>query len=91
MDRTMRAPGQVERMINDNPLLTAGLAATLGAAAGLMLPPTQTEDQFVGASRDRLIGKAQQAASDAVDKVQSVAQEVQHTAGREAQAQGLTV
>jgi len=91
MDRTTRAPGQIQRMIEENPLMTAALAATLGAATGLMLPPTQTEDQFVGASRDRVMGKAQQAASDAVDKVQSVAQEVQHTANREAQAQGLTV
>jgi len=91
VDRTTRAPGQIQRMINENPIMTAALAATLGAATGLMLPPTQTEDQFVGASRDRVMGKAQQAASDAVDKVQSVAQEVQHTANREAQAQGLTV
>jgi ElaB/YqjD/DUF883 family membrane-anchored ribosome-binding protein len=91
MDRTARAPGQIQRMVNDNPLMTAALAASLGAAAGLMLPPTQTEDQLVGATRDRMMGRAQRAASQAVDKVQSVAQEVQHTAGREAQARGLTV
>lgn len=91
IDRTTRAPGQIQRMIEDNPLLTAALAATVGAAAGLALPPTQTEDQLVGRSRDQMMGKAQQAASQAVDKVQSVAQEVQHTATREAQAQGLTV
>ena len=91
MDRTARAPGRIQRMVNDNPLMTAALAASLGAAAGLMLPPTQKEDQLVGATRDQLMGKAQQAASQAVDKVESVAQEVQHTASREAQARGLTV
>jgi len=91
VDRTMRAPGQIQRMINENPLLTAALAATVGAAAGLALPPTQTEDQLVGKSRDQMMGKAQRAASDAIDKVQGIADEVQHTATREAQAQGLTV
>ena len=91
MDRTMRAPGQIQRMIEDNPLMTAALAASVGAAVGLALPPTQSEDQLVGQSRDKVMGKAQQATNDAIDKVQTIAEEVQHTAGREAQAQGLTV
>ena len=67
------------------------LRTALGGAVGLALPSTRTEDQLVGATRDRFMGRAQHMTSQAVDKVQSVAQEVQTTASKEARTQGLTV
>lgn len=91
MDRTTRAPGQVQQMMEENPIMTAALAAALGGAVGLAMPSTSTEDQLIGASRDRVMGRAQRMTSEAMDKVQNVAQEVQATATNEARSQGLTV
>jgi ElaB/YqjD/DUF883 family membrane-anchored ribosome-binding protein len=91
MERTTRAPGQIQQMMEENPLLTGALAAVLGGAVGLALPSTRTEDQLVGATRDRAMGRAQDMTSEAMDKVQNVAKEVQTTASKEAQNQGLTV
>jgi len=91
MDRTTQAPGQIQSMIEENPLLTAALAAAVGGAVGLAMPSTRTEDQLIGASRDRVMGRAQQMTSDAMDKVQNIAQEVQTTATEQAKSQGLTV
>ena len=91
MDRTAQAPGQVQRMVEDSPFMAAALAASVGAAVGLVLPTTQTENQMMGSTRDRVMGRAQQFTDDTIEKVSSVAQEVQTTASKEARTQGLTV
>ncbi len=91
VDRASRAPGQIQRMIEENPLMAAALAASVGAAVGLALPPTRAEDRLVGSSRDRAMGRAEEATREAIDKVQSVADEVQTTAAKESRSQGLTV
>jgi len=91
MERTSQAPGQIQSMMEDNPMLTAALAAALGGAVGLALPATRTEDQLLGTSRDRVMGRAQQMTSETMDKVQNVAQEVKTTATEQARSQGLTV
>jgi len=91
MERTTRAPGQIQHMMEENPIMTAALAAALGGAVGLALPSTATEDHLAGTTRDRVMGRAQHMTSEAMDKVQNVAQEVQATATNEARSQGLTV
>jgi hypothetical protein len=91
MDYTTQAPGQLQRMIEENPLMTAALAASLGAAVGLALPRTQSEDQIMGSTRDRVMGQAKDVTSQTMDKVQGLAQEVQTTVSEQAKAQGLTV
>ena len=91
MYRTQRAPGQLQRMIEENPLVTAAVAASLGAAVGLWLPTTQTENQLMGTASDRAMGKVQQVASETIEKVEEVAQEVGSTAREEARSKGLTV
>jgi len=90
-DRTVRAPGQLQRMMEENPLLTAALAVSLGGVVGLALPSTHAEDQLLGSTRDQVMGRASQMTSDAMDKVQNVAQEVHTTVTQEARTQGLTV
>lgn len=91
MQGTQRAPGQIQRMVNQNPLTTAAVAAAVGAAVGLWLPPTQVESQIMGKAHDQAMDKVQQVASDTMDKVEGVAQEVRSTAREEARSQGLTV
>jgi ElaB/YqjD/DUF883 family membrane-anchored ribosome-binding protein len=91
MDQTQRAPGQIQRMIQDRPLTAAAVAASLGAAVGLWLPPTQAENRLMGAAHEQVMSRAQDIASETMDKVQDVAQEVRTTVKEEAQAKGLTV
>ena len=91
MDQTRQAPGQLQEMMAGSPLMTAALAATVGAAVGLALPATETESRVIGPMRDRVMGRAQEVTDDTIEKVSSVAQEVQSTVTREARSQGLTV
>lgn len=91
MHRTQRAPGQLQRMMEERPLMTAAVAASLGAAVGLWLPTTQTENQLMGKAHDQAMGKVQKVASDTMEKVEDVAQEVRSTVRDEARSKGLTV
>ena len=91
MDQTQRAPGQLQRLVQERPLTAAAVAASLGAAVGLWLPPTQLENQMMGAANAQVMGRAQEVASETMEKVQDVAQEVRTTVKEEAQAKGLTV
>ena len=91
MHRTQHAPGQIQRMIEERPLTAAAIAASLGAAVGLWLPTTQAENQLMGKAHDQAMDKVQQVASDTIDKVEDVAQEVRSTAREEARSKGLTV
>ncbi len=58
MDQTKRAPGQLQQMIEENPLITAALAATLGGVIGLALPSTQVENQLMGSARSQVMDRA---------------------------------
>jgi ElaB/YqjD/DUF883 family membrane-anchored ribosome-binding protein len=91
LDQTQRAPGQLQRLIQERPLTAAAVAASLGAAVGLWLPPTQVENQMMGAANAKVVGRAQEVASETMEKVQDVAQEVRTTVKEEVQAKGLTV
>jgi ElaB/YqjD/DUF883 family membrane-anchored ribosome-binding protein len=91
MHRTQRAPGQLQRMIEERPLMTAAVAASLGAVAALWLPTTQVEHQIMGQASDQAMGKVQEVASDTIEKVEDVAQEVRSTVREEARSKGLTV
>jgi ElaB/YqjD/DUF883 family membrane-anchored ribosome-binding protein len=91
MHRTQRAPGQLQRMIEERPLTAAAVAASLGAAVGLWLPTTQVEQGLMGPVHDQAMDRVQQVANDTIDKVGSVAQEVRSTVKEEARSQGLTV
>jgi len=91
MDQTQRAPGQVQRLIQERPLTAAAVAASLGAAVGLWLPSTQVENQLMGSASEQVMSRAQDMASETMEKVQDVAQEVRTTVKEEVQAKGLTV
>jgi len=89
-DQGQWAGRRARRMVQDNPLMAGALAVTVGSAVGLLLPETRTEDEVLGKARDSLVGQAQAATQDTVEKVQRVAGEVQSTAQKEAREQGLT-
>jgi len=84
-----RVTNGLERLFNDKPLVVGAMAVGVGAFIGLMLPETQQERQLLGEARDQLVGKVQDVASQTMDKVGQVADEVQSTVKREAEDKGL--
>jgi ElaB/YqjD/DUF883 family membrane-anchored ribosome-binding protein len=66
-----RARSGLERMMEENPLAVAAGAAIFGLALGLLLPETERENQMLGATRDRLVDRA----GDAAERVKEAAAE----------------
>ena len=88
--QAQQAQGQLQRVLNDNPLAVGAVALGLGAAIGLAAPRTQQESQLMGQARDRLLDTAQSVVQETQQKVQRVAEEAQSAAKQEAQRQNLT-
>lgn len=89
-DQLHQFKSQFDRLLQENPLTVAAVALSLGAAAGLAVPGTPQENQWLGETRDQLVDKAQAAAQDTMQKVQQVAGKAQDAAEQEAKQQGLT-
>lgn len=87
--RAQRAAGGFQQLLQEQPLAVGAAAAAVGLAIGLAVPETPQENQFFGPARDNLVDQAQQAAQQAAEKVQTVAQEAVSAAKDEAQNQGL--
>lgn len=89
-----RVRGEFDHLLQENPLGVATVALGLGAVAGLMVPETRQENQWMGEKRDEMLDQAQDRArdmaQDTVEKVQQVAGKAQDAAKQEAQQQGLT-
>ena len=74
--QSRRVEQRFNEAMRDNPLAIGAVALALGAAVGLAIPQTRKEDEWMGEARDSLVDKAQSVASEAIDKVQEVAQKV---------------
>jgi Protein of unknown function (DUF3618) len=99
-EQAARAQGFLGRQLEENPLAVGAVAVVLGAALGAAIGTTPREDRFFGEARDRLMGRAQEATQETLEKVGRVADEVKgsveratdevtSTAQREARAQAL--
>ncbi len=84
-----RVTNGLERLFNDKPLVVGALAIGAGAFIGLMLPETRQEKELLGGARDQLVGKVQEVASETMEKVGQVTEQVQNTVRREAEDKGL--
>ena len=74
-------------LVSDQPLLAAAIGVAIGAALASLLPPTETEDEFMGEASDQMKGTAGQVGSDVLESAKSVASKVAdsaQTAAREA-------
>ena len=60
-----------ERLMQDNPLALGAAAFAVGAAIGMALPETEVERNVLGGPAGTAIDRAQQAASDAVQHLQT--------------------
>ena len=63
-------------VLRENPLAVGAVAVAAGTAVGLALPSTRFENEYVGEASERLVDKAQEVAREAIDKVQSAAQQM---------------
>jgi gas vesicle protein len=91
--RARRAGREVRHLSEENPLAAGAVALALGFAAGMLVPETSREHRMMGPARDRMVNRAQAAASDTMEKVgrvaEKTAEEARETAEREAEKQGL--
>jgi Protein of unknown function (DUF3618) len=74
----------------DQPLVLAGIGLAVGAAAGALLPRTQTEDQLMGDVSDELKEQTKEFAGEQLQKAQKVGERAYDAAEREAERQGLS-
>jgi Protein of unknown function (DUF3618) len=72
---------QLQRMVYENPLIVGAVALLLGAAFGLAVPKTETEDELMGEARDNMVDRARDMARDVAGQVQSAAGSVADAAG----------
>jgi hypothetical protein len=63
------------RVVQENPLAVGAIAMAVGAAVGMALPATKPEREYMGQARDSLIGRAENVASDAMNKVEESARQ----------------
>lgn len=93
-----RAGYKSKEMVEENPLVTAGILFAVGAAIGFLIPQTRKEDEWMGETRDELMEQARYRGRDTMDRAREVARETgkaaaetaKETAKEEAHKQGLT-
>jgi ElaB/YqjD/DUF883 family membrane-anchored ribosome-binding protein len=61
------------RVVQENPLAVGAIALAVGAAIGMALPTTRPEHEIMGQARDSLIGRAESAASEAMNQASASA------------------
>jgi len=64
-----RARGQIDHVIEEQPLVLGAVGLAVGAVLGASLPRTRQEDEWLGGTRDRVLDGARQAAREQVDAV----------------------
>jgi uncharacterized protein YjbJ (UPF0337 family) len=74
--QAQRVEDRFKVAMRESPLAIGAVALALGAAAGLAIPQTRKENEWMGEARDTLVDKAQSVAHDTIEQVQQVAQKV---------------
>jgi hypothetical protein len=72
------------------PLVIGGIALALGAAAALLLPATDREDELMGEARERFKDKAEDVGRQVLEKGKQVARTAAGVLHEEVREQGLT-
>ncbi|MGH6919784.1 MAG: hypothetical protein ACREJ0_19015, partial [Geminicoccaceae bacterium] len=85
-----RAKRGMLRSLDEQPLVLGAIGLAIGAALGAALPPTETEDELMGETRDKALRRATKAGREQAEKVRDAAGAVASAAREEAGRQGLT-
>jgi gas vesicle protein len=83
---TRRAQNSFDRVLRENPLALGAAATIVGAAIGMTMPSTDVENEWMGETRDSVVDRAREMASEAAEKVQSTAEQVKDAASRAVEA-----
>jgi hypothetical protein len=75
-DSATQVSNRFSEILRDNPLAVGAVAIAAGAEVGLVLPSTTVEKEYIGETGGMLVDKAGQVARDAVDRVQSAAEQM---------------
>jgi len=70
-----RATQNVMQIVNEQPLLLGALGLAVGAAIGAAAPPTETEDRWMGETRDDALRRAKAAGEDALHRAREAGEE----------------
>lgn len=91
--QVQRVEDRFQQTLRENPLAVGAVAFALGTAVGFAVPETRREHELMGAARDNLVDKVQNAVQDTMEKVQQVAgevmEDVQATTQEAAKERGL--
>jgi ElaB/YqjD/DUF883 family membrane-anchored ribosome-binding protein len=82
--RAGNAITQAAQLIQDQPLIAAGLGIAIGAALGAALPPTEIENRLIGERADDIKARAREAAAEQVEKARKVAERTYDVAKEDA-------
>jgi Protein of unknown function (DUF3618) len=85
-----RARQGMLRSFEEQPLVLGAIGLAIGAALGAALPPTETEDELMGETRDKALRRATRAGREQAGKLREAASAVAAAARDEADRQGLT-
>jgi Protein of unknown function (DUF3618) len=88
-EQTVRAQSFLQRQLQDNPLLVGAVAVAIGGALASTVRSTPREDQLLGETRDRLMGRAADLTRETMDKVGRVVGEAQTAAKETAREESL--
>jgi hypothetical protein len=72
-DTARGAGAGLGRLVEEQPLVLAGLGLAIGAALGAVLPATRAENRLVGGASDEVKGRVRALAADGLEAAQSVA------------------
>ena len=77
LDRASESAGRIANQVTDtferHPLLIGAIGLMAGALIAALLPPSRTEDELFGPTRDELWNKAEEAGQETVSRVRDVA------------------
>jgi ElaB/YqjD/DUF883 family membrane-anchored ribosome-binding protein len=89
--RTARqAKEKAQSLVEEQPLLVAGIGIAIGAALAAILPPTKAEDEFMGEASDSVKDTLAEVAAEQYQKAKDVAGTVAERAKSVAEEEGLT-
>jgi len=72
-----------DHYVEEKPLAVAAAAMAVGAVVGLALPSTNYEGRMMGEARENLLSKAEDTATEFVDRAKQVASDVTETVSKE--------
>jgi ElaB/YqjD/DUF883 family membrane-anchored ribosome-binding protein len=89
-DQAGRAKSNLGDFVEERPFAAGAATLALGLLAGLMVPATEREDEWLGEKRDELLAEVKEASREALEKGKELAHEAVDTLKEELEEHGVT-